>query len=161
MSTLIGALRQWRWAKQTKLRIHEFNHRECTYQVCLKDLDRQPFAALYSSDQIRRPLLPFPDEVPAGFVPSSYPLGYIAARNHCWPDAEKRAGLIRGDGGRRAACSTLIYSRASALARLSPQQTERPVSLKRACRGLFEHSMATRVDNVAKRHVLRVLNHYA
>ena len=85
-----------------KLRIHEFTHRGRTYHVGLEDLDGQPFAVVYASLETKRPLLPFPDEVPAGLSPKAIRLGYIAAaewlvKNDRWPDAETRAALLRAD----------------------------------------------------------------
>jgi hypothetical protein len=52
--------------KPSKLRIHEFRHRGLTYEVCLEELDGQPFAAVYAPNGAKRPLVPFPDELPNG-----------------------------------------------------------------------------------------------
>jgi hypothetical protein len=52
--------------KTSKLRIHEFRHRGNTYEVCLEELDGQSFAAVYAPNGDKRPLVPFPDEIPEG-----------------------------------------------------------------------------------------------
>ena len=86
--------------KPSKLRIHEFRHRGITYEVCLEELDGQPFAAVYAPNGAKRPLVPFPDELPNGLSPRAIRVGYNAVaewlvKNERWPDAETRAALLR------------------------------------------------------------------
>jgi hypothetical protein len=95
-------------AKQPKLRIHEFRHRGNTYHVCFEELDGQQFAAVYASEEIKRPLVPFPDELPSGLSPQAIRRGYIAVAewlvtNDKWPDAHARAALSRGESLMQAA----------------------------------------------------------
>jgi hypothetical protein len=95
-------------AMTSRLRIHEFRHRGSTYEVCLEELDGQPFALVYASDDTKRPLLPFPDEIPGGLSPSAIRVGYIAVaewlvKNDRWPDAAGKAALFRADDLEQAA----------------------------------------------------------
>ena len=86
--------------KPSKLRIHDFRHRGITYEVCLEELDGQPFAAVYAPNGTKRPLMPFPEEIPSGLSLQAIRKGYIAVaewlvKNERWPDAETRAALLR------------------------------------------------------------------
>jgi len=91
-----------------KLRVHEFRHRGITYEVCLEELDGQPFAAVYAPNGAKRPLVPFPDELPNGLSTRSVRVGYNAVaewlvKNERWPDAETRAALLRAKDLEQAA----------------------------------------------------------
>jgi len=95
-------------AKQFKLRIHEFRHRGNTYHVCFEELDGQQFAAVYADEEVKRSLVPFPDELPNGLSPQAIRKGYIAVAqwlvtNDKWPDAQARAELSRLDSSMQAA----------------------------------------------------------
>lgn len=94
--------------EKQKLRIHEFRYRGATYEVCLKELDGQVFAAVCAADGLKRPLLAFPDEIPGGLSPSAIRMGYIAVaewlvKNDRWPDAAGKAALFRADDLEQAA----------------------------------------------------------
>ena len=95
-------------AKQPKLRIHEFRHRGNTYHVCFEELDGQQFAAVYASEDMKRALVPFPDELPSGLSPQAIRKGYIAVAewlviNDKWPGAEARVELSRVNSLAKAA----------------------------------------------------------
>ena len=88
--------------KTSRLRIHDFRHRGSTYEVCLEELDGQRFAGVYGPNGTKRPLMPFPEEIPSGLSPQAIRKGYIAVaewlvKNDRWPDAETRAALLRTD----------------------------------------------------------------
>jgi hypothetical protein len=94
--------------EKSKLRIHEFRHRGNTYQVYLEGLDGQLFATVYAPNGLKRPLVPFPDEIPSGLSPPAIRMGYIAVaewlvKNDKWPDAETRAALLRASDLEQAA----------------------------------------------------------
>src|SRR5829696_4670201 len=64
--------------EKSKLRIHEFRHRGNTYQVYLEGLDGELFATVYAPNGLKRPLVPFPDEIPSRLSPPAIRMGYIA-----------------------------------------------------------------------------------
>jgi hypothetical protein len=91
-----------------KLRIHEFRHRGSTYEVYFEELEGQLFALVYASDGSKRPLLPFPDDIPIGMSPSAIRVGYIAVaewlvKNDRWPDATIKVPLLEAQDLDRAA----------------------------------------------------------
>jgi hypothetical protein len=93
---------------RSKLRLHEFRHRGNTYEVCLDKFDGQLFAAVYAPDGAKRPLAPFPDEIPTGLSPSAIRMGYIAVaewlvKNDRWPDAKSGTSLLGAEDLDRAA----------------------------------------------------------
>ena len=57
---------------------------------------------VYAPNGAKRPLVPFPEELPNGLSPRAIRKGYIAVaewlvKNDRWPDAETRAALLRID----------------------------------------------------------------
>lgn len=77
--------------------VHGFNHSGVDYEVRVRQIDGQPFAALFiASTDHGRPLLPFPDDLPAKTSARSLRTGYIAVaewlvKTGRWPDAETRS----------------------------------------------------------------------
>ena len=77
--------------------VHAFNHSGVDYEVRVRHIDGQPFAALFiASTEHGRPLLPFPDDLPAKTSARSLRSGYIAVaewlvKTGRWPDAETRS----------------------------------------------------------------------
>ena len=85
------------------LLLHVFTHGGVSYEVRVRHVDGEAFAALHmGTTDHQRPLLPFPADIPARTSTSSIRAGYIGVaewlvKTGRWPDAETKS-LFAAEG---------------------------------------------------------------